>query len=63
MTWGRAEKIISKVLDEHFRHHEAVLKGLEEPLSGLSVERKIADALRKEGLLNDPGDRGNPEVL
>ena len=52
MTWGPAEKIISGILDEHFRHHEAVLRGLEEPLAGLSLERKITDALRSAGLLD-----------
>jgi hypothetical protein len=62
-SWGKAEKIVSGIMDDHFRHHEAVLRGLEEPVCGLSLERKITDALRKEGLLHDPGDRGNPEVF
>ena len=42
-TWGPAEKILSGVLDEHL--------GLPQDLCGLSLERRLADALRKEGLL------------
>ena len=42
-TWGPAEKILSSVLDEHL--------GLPQDLAGLSLERRIADALRAAGLL------------
>ena len=42
-TWGPAEKILSGVLDEHL--------GLPQDLAGLSLERRLADALREAGLL------------
>ncbi len=47
-TWGEAELIISEVLDDHDR----VQRG-PEPLCGFSVEKLIADALRKAGLLKE----------
>ena len=42
-TWGPAEKILSGVLDEHL--------GLPQDLAGLSLERRLANALREAGLL------------
>lgn len=74
MTWGEAEKIVSRVLDEQ----DNILPRLRPPsgevLCGLSLPRQITDALRKAGLLKegnekeedsgtdteqaDPGDRG-----
>jgi hypothetical protein len=45
-TWGPAEKILSGVLDEHHR-----LMREEPGFCGLSLERRLADALRKAGLL------------
>ena len=56
-TWGEAERIVNKVLDDHFTYHHKVITGEAEPLAGLSLIRKITDALREAGLLNDMGDR------
>lgn len=44
-TWGPAEKIIEQVLHDHAK--------LPRGTCGLSVNRKIADALREAGLLKE----------
>lgn len=49
-TWGKAEQIIHKILLDNFERNLA--RPLE-AMCGLSVERRIADALRDEGLLID----------
>jgi hypothetical protein len=51
-TWGKAERIVNKVLDEHFTYSHKVIAGEEEPLCGLSLVRKITDALREAELLS-----------
>ena len=45
-TWGHAEHIVNRALEQH----EA---GKRQGVIGLSVVRKITDALRAEGLLNE----------
>lgn len=45
-SWGLAEHVVNKALEEHDR-----LMRHEPGLCGLSVVRKITDALRAEGLL------------
>ena len=50
-TWGRAEHIVNKVLDDHFTHSHRVIAGEEEPVIGLSLVRQITDALREASLL------------
>lgn len=51
-TWGPAEKVIRQALDED---HQARLSP--EPVIGLSLPRLIADALRKEGLLDERAEK------
>lgn len=51
-TWGRAERIVNRVIDEHFDHHRKVIAGEAEPIAGLSLIRKITDALREANLLD-----------
>jgi len=51
-TWGEAEKIVRRVLDEHDEHHRQVAQGKAEPICGLSLERKITEALREASLLS-----------
>ncbi len=51
-TWGKAEHIVNKVIEDHFDHHHKVTAGEEEPIAGLSLVRKITDALREAGLLS-----------
>ena len=55
-TWGEAERIVNKVLDDHFTYSHKVMAGEAEALAGLSLIRKITDALREAGLLNDLRD-------
>jgi hypothetical protein len=50
-TWGPAERIVRRVLSEHFMRIEKVRLGEEDPVYGLSLERQITDALREAGLL------------
>lgn len=47
-TWGPAEQVIRKVLDDD---HQLSLSP--EPICGLSLERRITDALRAAGLLKE----------
>jgi hypothetical protein len=47
-TWGLAEHVVNRALNEHAR-----LTSERTPVAGLSVVRKITDALRAEGLLKD----------
>jgi hypothetical protein len=49
-TWGRAEQVISTVILEHWQEMSVA-----ERMAGLSLERKIADRLRAEGLLREEG--------
>lgn len=49
-TWGLAERIVSRVLNEH---RVDLRKSMDERVIGLSLERRITDALRKAGLLED----------
>lgn len=45
-TWGRAEQVISQAYQDWW-------KGRAEGRTGLSLPRRIADALRAAGLLRD----------
>lgn len=45
MTWGKAEQVVSAAIS---RHRQDVTDGV----IGLSLARKITDALRAEGLLD-----------
>lgn len=47
-TWGPAEHVVREVLS---RHYENLRRPSEERQAGLSLERKITDALREAGLL------------
>ncbi len=49
-TWGDAEKIIQRVC---LCHLENQLLPAEERVTGLSMYRQIADALREAGLLTE----------
>lgn len=44
-TWGRAEKVVDQVIRDHRDRTDSVI--------GLSLTRRITDALRREGLLKD----------
>jgi hypothetical protein len=48
-TWGQAEKIVRKVLREDYASRRQ-----EQPVIGLSLARRITDALREAGLLPSP---------
>jgi hypothetical protein len=48
-TWGEAEHLVCDALEDHE-------KAMAEDICGLSVVRRITDALRKEGLLNERND-------
>lgn len=50
-THGKAEKIVSKVLDDFFENQQRAITDPVFVLFGPSLERRITDALRKEGLL------------
>jgi hypothetical protein len=52
-TWGLAEHVVNKALNDHDR-----LMRADEYFCGLSVVRKITDALRAEGLLNNENYEG-----
>ena len=52
-TWGLAEKVLREVLDENAEYYRQVAQGEAEPRYGPSLERRITDALRKEGLLRE----------
>lgn len=56
-TWGRAEHIVNKVLRDHYAHSHKVIAGKEEPVIGLSLVRKITDALREADLLDHDAPR------
>jgi hypothetical protein len=47
-TWGEAEKIVNRALDEFY---ENIHKPVDERVIGLSLARSITDALREAGLL------------
>lgn len=47
-TWGKAEKIVNRVLRDHYMNTKS-----DHPLIGLSLPRQITDALRNAGLLLD----------
>ena len=53
-TWGTAEKIVSKVLSETDNI-------LPEFICGLSLERRITDALREAGLLKEGNEEEGEE--
>lgn len=58
-TWTEAEHIVRKVLDE-----ERALRQDGQVVIGLSLERRITDALRRANLLADSSDRSElPESL
>lgn len=46
MTWGEAEKVVARVIRQH---HQSISEGR----VGLSLVRKITDALRQEDLLKE----------
>lgn len=45
-TWGEAERIVRRVLDENRKLREDG-----QVITGLSLERRVTDALREAGLL------------
>lgn len=47
-TWGPAERIVRQVMDDDFQMNLSP-----EPICGLSIERRITDALRAAGLLRE----------
>lgn len=49
-TWGPAEHVVLKALDEHDENER---RPPDERLIGLSLVRRITDALRREGLLRE----------
>lgn len=59
-TWGEAEHIVSRILDEDYRHRHQVAQGEAEPLCGFSLERRITDALRDAGFLSEDQLPGLP---
>lgn len=50
-TWGPAEKIVRDVLDDFFENQAKPITDESKTICGLSLERRITDALRAEGLL------------
>lgn len=48
---GKAEKVVSKVLDDFFDNQERAITDPDKAICGPSLQRQITDALRKEGLL------------
>jgi hypothetical protein len=52
-TWGEAERVVRHVLDEHWKNKKLALTDPDKVMTGLSLERKITDALREAGLLKD----------
>lgn len=52
-TWGEAERIVSEVLNRFFENQERAITDPDKVMMGLSVERKIVNALRAEGLLSE----------
>jgi hypothetical protein len=50
-TWGPAERIVQKILDEFFDNQAKPITDESKTICGLSLERQITDALRAEGLL------------
>lgn len=52
-TWGDAEHVVSKVLDEFHENQERAITDPDKAFFGLSLERRITDALREAGLLKD----------
>lgn len=53
-TWGEAERIVQQVLDDFFANQNKPITDPAKYIAGLSLERKITDALREAGLLKDP---------
>lgn len=52
-TWGEAERIVQRVLDEHWKNKKLALTDPAKVMTGLSLTRRITDALRAAGLMED----------
>lgn len=52
-SWGHAERVVRRILDEYFANHAKALTDPGTVLIGLSLERRITDALRSADLLKD----------
>jgi hypothetical protein len=50
---GPAEKLVRDVLDEFFRNQDRKITDPEKVICGLSLERRITDALREAGLMKE----------
>jgi hypothetical protein len=48
-SWGSAEKVVRRTIQEHYEL-------MSRHVIGLSLERRITDALRAEGLLKEDGN-------
>lgn len=57
MTWGKAEKIVSRVLDEQDNILPRVRPPSGDIFCGLSLPRQITDALRNAGLLKEENEK------
>jgi hypothetical protein len=55
-TWGPAEQVVRKVMDDDFQMNLSP-----EPICGLSIERRITDALRTANLLNESEVAGDEQ--
>ena len=52
-TWGEAELVVRRELDSFFANQEKKITDPSKIMVGLSLERRITDALRTAGLLKD----------
>jgi hypothetical protein len=52
-TWGDAEKIVRRVLDDFFRYQKLAATDPLKLMLGWSLEMRITSALRTAGLLKD----------
>lgn len=52
-TWGPVEKAVRGVLDDFFENQAKSIADPSKAICGLSLERRITDALRRAGLLRE----------
>lgn len=52
-TWGPAEKAVRAVLGDFFENQAKSITDPSKAICGLSLERRITDALREAGLLKE----------
>ena len=55
-TWSEAEIVVGRVLEWFFENQVKSITDPTKIVVGLSLERRITDALREAGLLKEAGD-------